>query len=166
MASNRSGLAGVQEIQRGPLREQIRLQIKQLVLTNQLRPGQPIVIDQLAAELGVSHTPVREALAMLQHDGLVALCCEDVNAEFDLGNAFEQPLSEIWGSERYVGVINSLCNAERWKFDLCRECPMRPTSPSSACQEWADTQFCGSVESEQKPNEQVSVDNQGAIYGD
>jgi DNA-binding GntR family transcriptional regulator len=62
---------GVQEIQRGPLREQIRLQIKQLILTNRLRPGQPIVIDRLTSELGVSHTPVREALAMLQHDGLV-----------------------------------------------------------------------------------------------
>jgi DNA-binding GntR family transcriptional regulator len=71
LASNRPGLTGIQEIQRGPLREQIRLQIKQLVLTNRLRPGQTIVIDRLAAELGVSHTPVREALAMLQHDGLV-----------------------------------------------------------------------------------------------
>jgi DNA-binding GntR family transcriptional regulator len=62
---------GVQEIQRGPLREQVRVQIKQLILTNRLRPGQTIVIERLAAELGVSHTPVREALAMLQHDGLV-----------------------------------------------------------------------------------------------
>lgn len=71
MASDKLGLTGIQEIQRGPLREQIRLQIKQLVLTNRLRPGQPIVIDRLASDLGVSHTPVREALAMLQHDGLV-----------------------------------------------------------------------------------------------
>jgi len=38
-----------------------------------LRPGQPIVIDRLASDLGVSHTPVREALAMLQHDGLVIM---------------------------------------------------------------------------------------------
>jgi DNA-binding GntR family transcriptional regulator len=62
---------GLQEIQKGPLREQVRDQIKQLVLTNRLRPGQSIAIERLAADLGVSHTPVREALAMLQHDGLV-----------------------------------------------------------------------------------------------
>jgi DNA-binding GntR family transcriptional regulator len=53
------------------LREQVRIQIKQLILTNHLRPGQYIIIDRLADELGVSHTPVREALAMLEHDGLV-----------------------------------------------------------------------------------------------
>jgi DNA-binding GntR family transcriptional regulator len=71
MSASRSGLTGVQKIQRGPLREQVRRQIKQLILTNHLRPGQPIIIDRLADELGVSHTPVREALAMLEHDGLV-----------------------------------------------------------------------------------------------
>jgi DNA-binding GntR family transcriptional regulator len=49
------------------------MQIKQLILTNRLRPGQSIVIDRLASDLGVSHTPVREALAMLQHDGLVIM---------------------------------------------------------------------------------------------
>ena len=71
MSASHSGLTGVQKIQRGPLREQVRAQIKQLILTNHLRPGQPIIIDRLADELGVSHTPVREALAMLEHDGLV-----------------------------------------------------------------------------------------------
>jgi DNA-binding GntR family transcriptional regulator len=69
----RSFLDGITKIQRGPLREQVRTQIKQLILTNRLRPGQTIVIDRLASELGVSHTPVREALAMLQHDGLVRM---------------------------------------------------------------------------------------------
>jgi DNA-binding GntR family transcriptional regulator len=73
MDETRHALPGVEKIQRGPLREQVRTQIKQLILTNQLRPGQPIVIDRLASELGVSHTPVREALAMLQHDGLVVM---------------------------------------------------------------------------------------------
>ena len=73
MDESRYALPGVEKIQRGPLREQVRALIKQLILTNQLRPGQPIVIDRLASELGVSHTPVREALAMLQHDGLVVM---------------------------------------------------------------------------------------------
>ena len=36
-------------------------------------PGQRLVIDELAAELGVSPIPVREALQELQHDGLVAI---------------------------------------------------------------------------------------------
>lgn len=65
--------AGVERIQKGPLREQVRAQIKRLILSNRLRPGQPIAIQRLAGELGVSQTPVREALAMLQHDGLVQM---------------------------------------------------------------------------------------------
>ncbi len=73
MSDRRAGIAGVQKIKKGPLREQIRTQIRQLILINRLRPGQPIVIDRLASDLGVSHTPVREALAMLQHDGLVIM---------------------------------------------------------------------------------------------
>ncbi len=73
MAVTSSTLAGIQKIERGPLREQVRTQIRDLILTNRLRPGQAVVIDRLAAELGVSHTPVREALAMLQHDGLVQM---------------------------------------------------------------------------------------------
>ena len=60
-------------IQRAPLREQAAAQIKELVLTNQLRPGQTLVIGELADYLGVSHTPVREALAMLEREGLVEM---------------------------------------------------------------------------------------------
>ena len=71
MGASRPGMTGVQKIQKGPLREQVRVQIKQLILTNRLRPGQSIVIDRLASDLGVSHTPVREALAMLQLAGPV-----------------------------------------------------------------------------------------------
>ena len=70
---NTPQLVGIQKIPRGPLREQVRIQIKNLILANSLRPGQPVVIDRLASELGVSHTPVREALAMLGHDGWVTM---------------------------------------------------------------------------------------------
>lgn len=66
-------LTGIEKVQRGSLREQIQAQIKKLILTNRLLPGQSIVIDRLASELGVSHTPVREALAMLAHEGLVRM---------------------------------------------------------------------------------------------
>jgi DNA-binding GntR family transcriptional regulator len=73
VSDSTSPLVRVQKIPRGPLREQVRVQIKGLILANQLRPGQPIVIDRLARELGVSHTPVREALAMLEHNGWVTM---------------------------------------------------------------------------------------------
>ena len=68
-----SGLRGIHQIAKNTLKDQISLQIKELILTNRMQPGQPIVIDKLAEEFGVSHTPVREALAMLERDGLVEL---------------------------------------------------------------------------------------------
>lgn len=46
--------------------------IKQAILNGQLEPGQPLVEERLAAMLTISRTPVREALAILEHEGLIA----------------------------------------------------------------------------------------------
>jgi DNA-binding GntR family transcriptional regulator len=66
-------LRPIPKVKKSTLKNQISSQIKELILTNRLQPGQPIVIDKLADEFGVSHTPVREALAMLERDGLIEL---------------------------------------------------------------------------------------------
>ncbi len=68
-----SGLGELEKLRNTPLREQVYSQIKSLILTNRLLPGQQIIIDQLTKQLGVSHTPIREALGMLAGDGLVTM---------------------------------------------------------------------------------------------
>jgi DNA-binding GntR family transcriptional regulator len=45
--------------------------IKQHIVTHLLRPGEPLVEKSLAEQLGVSTTPVREALLRLEHEALV-----------------------------------------------------------------------------------------------
>ena len=45
--------------------------IKAQILSCKIRPGERINIDQYSENLGVSTTPVREALSMLQQEGLV-----------------------------------------------------------------------------------------------
>ena len=47
--------------------------IKHSILTGELRPGQPLVETELAERLGVSKTPVREALKTLAGSGLVVM---------------------------------------------------------------------------------------------
>jgi DNA-binding GntR family transcriptional regulator len=47
--------------------------VKHAILTGRLRPGQPLVETELAAQLGVSKTPVREALKTLSGAGLVTM---------------------------------------------------------------------------------------------
>lgn len=48
-------------------------QIKQRILDNVYHPGFQALENEVAEELGVSRTPVREALIRLQHEGLVEL---------------------------------------------------------------------------------------------
>jgi DNA-binding GntR family transcriptional regulator len=45
--------------------------LRDQILSGDLRPGDQLVEARLASELGVSKTPVREALIRLQRDGLV-----------------------------------------------------------------------------------------------
>jgi DNA-binding GntR family transcriptional regulator len=47
--------------------------VKHAILTGELKPGQPLVETELAARLGVSKTPVREALKTLAGSGLVTM---------------------------------------------------------------------------------------------
>lgn len=52
-------------------RESVYTAIKEAILSGQLPPNQPLVEEQLAASLNISRTPVREALAVLQHEQLI-----------------------------------------------------------------------------------------------
>jgi len=53
------------------LTERVYLTIKEAILDLQYKPGDPLVEDDLARQLGTSKTPVRDALLTLERDGLV-----------------------------------------------------------------------------------------------
>lgn len=57
----------------GPLRERVYEALLELITTRALRPGQHLVESELAAQLGVSRQPVREALQRLNTEGWVDL---------------------------------------------------------------------------------------------
>lgn len=54
-----------------PLRRLVSDELRRLVITGELPPGTRIVEDRLAARLGVSRNPVREALQALAAEGFV-----------------------------------------------------------------------------------------------
>jgi DNA-binding GntR family transcriptional regulator len=61
------------ETPRAPrFREAAYKEIKEAILDGRFVPSQPILEEDLAEALQVSRTPVREALAILQHEGLLA----------------------------------------------------------------------------------------------
>ena len=51
--------------------EAVLAELRRLIVTGRLRPGEQIVQDALAAELGVSRVPLREALKILEGEGQV-----------------------------------------------------------------------------------------------
>ena len=76
--------------------------IKHAIVTNAFEPGQTLAAESLARQLGVSRTPVRDALLMLRNEGFVegdavrgkgmvvaGLRLEDLDDLFDLRFAIE-----------------------------------------------------------------------------
>lgn len=57
----------------GPLARQIARRLRREILLGTLPPGSPVKERDTAAELGVSRTPMREALRILAQEGLVVL---------------------------------------------------------------------------------------------
>jgi GntR family transcriptional regulator, vanillate catabolism transcriptional regulator len=63
----------LEEVEDVSLADRAREAIRTAILDDSLHPGERLTIEQLAADLGVSRTPVREALKALEGDGLVRL---------------------------------------------------------------------------------------------
>lgn len=73
---------------------------------------------------GVCRRPLERLI--VHYDGNVALCCEDMKDDFELGNAFDDSVEELWYSERHVNIIRDLENGRREKYKLCAGCPIPP----------------------------------------
>ena len=56
-----------------PLRDVVFRTLRQAILRGELKPGERLMEIRLANQLGVSRTPIREAIRMLELDGLVIM---------------------------------------------------------------------------------------------
>lgn len=56
-----------------PLRDVVFKTLRQAILTGELKPGERLMEIHLADKLGVSRTPIREAIRMLELEGLVTM---------------------------------------------------------------------------------------------
>jgi DNA-binding GntR family transcriptional regulator len=70
--STRTGIAPISPATQS-LVDRVSHAVRRGILEGQLRPGETLSISDLALDLGVSHSPVREALQRLSEQGLVVL---------------------------------------------------------------------------------------------
>lgn len=56
-----------------PLRDLVFQALRQAIITGELSPGERLMEVKIASKLGVSRTPVREAIRMLELEGLVVM---------------------------------------------------------------------------------------------
>lgn len=83
-----------------PLRELVFDALREAIIAGRLEPGQRLLENQLAEELGVSRTPVREAIRKLELEGFVvmvprrgayvaSISLKDVTDVFEIRGALE-----------------------------------------------------------------------------
>jgi len=96
----------IEQIVTETLQERVYATIKDSIMKNELLPGQPLLIDKLAQDLGVSPTPVREAVARLAVDGLVertqnktalvaGISAEDVRQVYEVRRLLEPHVASL-----------------------------------------------------------------------
>jgi DNA-binding GntR family transcriptional regulator len=54
-----------------PLRDVVATELRRLILSGELAPGERLIEDRLAQQLGVSRNPVREAIRVLSAEGFI-----------------------------------------------------------------------------------------------
>lgn len=59
------------ELRRKPLGQEVTWRLKRMIIRGELKPGERLVEEKLAGLIGISRTPVREALHRLEQEGLI-----------------------------------------------------------------------------------------------
>jgi DNA-binding GntR family transcriptional regulator len=125
-------------IARVPLRDQVHHAIVDRILRDDLKPGARISDTALARELGVSRTPIREALLRLEREGFLGA---DVGRGF-----FVKPLSVREMREVYSVL---------WTLEVLA---MRTAAPLTQERAAALVRINTALEAEQEPARRIDLD--------
>jgi DNA-binding GntR family transcriptional regulator len=101
------------------LERRVYERLRDEIVSGLLRPGEQLVEARIAADLGVSKTPVREALIRLQRDGLVEIepyrgahvvepSAEDVREILELRLLIESQIARDLAERQPVDILDAL----------------------------------------------------------
>ena len=83
-----------------PLRDVVFNTLRQAILRGELKPGERLMEIQLANKLGVSRTPIREAIRKLELEGLVHY---DSEKRCGSGGHYGEKSARCAGSQKSTG---------------------------------------------------------------
>jgi len=112
------GLVQSQTLNRIPvdiLRARVAQEIRTAILRGDLPPGSRVKQEDLAAQLGVSREPVRQALLLLQREGLVTA---QPNRSAQVAPVDHQLISDVYGLREAVETSMVATLARRPGFDV------------------------------------------------
>ena len=100
------------KIVRSSMKDQVYTEIKNRILSRQYAPGDPLNIVHLSQELGVSNSPIREALSMLTNEHLVTM---NMNSKFTVVALDEDLLQQLNSSivSLLIGAVRLCLREER-----------------------------------------------------
>jgi DNA-binding GntR family transcriptional regulator len=98
--AGRGAIGELAPIENQPLRMQIAARLRKAIISGRLPPGAVLVETALAEQMNVSRAPIREAIQLLENDGLVEtiaykgkrvkpLTAREVEETYDLRQVFE-----------------------------------------------------------------------------
>ncbi|RPI86467.1 MAG: GntR family transcriptional regulator, partial [Chloroflexi bacterium] len=92
------------------VQEAVIKHLREMILSGDLQPGQHLVQDELSAALGVSRTPIREALNRLAMEGLVTI------------STYKGASVASFSEEDLIGVYSIRAGLESYATLLATEC--------------------------------------------
>ena len=100
------------------LEEKVYASLEEQIIFQKLRPGESVTEMKLSRELGVSRTPVREALQRLDREGLIKLIPNKGAVVLGIS---EQDLIDIYKIRMRLEGLAARIAAEKRDEELCRE---------------------------------------------
>ncbi|PJE27956.1 transcriptional regulator, GntR family [Pseudooceanicola antarcticus] len=116
-------LQDIGPIENVPLRVQVATRLRAAIVSGRLRPGEPLIETALAQQMNVSRAPIREAIQILENDGLVEtiaykgkrvkpLTAREVEEIYSLREAFEvMAVRRIIERGTSVAPLRAQCDA-------------------------------------------------------
>lgn len=99
-----------------PLREVVFNTLREAILTGELEPGEHLMEVKLANKLGVSRTPIREAIRKLELEGLVVMT---PRRSAEVAKITEEDLTDVLEVRRVLESLSiELCCRNRTQEDL------------------------------------------------